>query len=147
MISLMNRLILPILVLGFVAAFQLSVLRLSAESKLMPQTVLVLLTIACLYSILRDLLLWRAGRTTELGPGGFSMERETRRIALIALITAVYVFVIDIVGFYPATGGFLAGAYLLIGPVSWLAVPYVAVTVGIIFVVFELGLGVLLPGA
>lgn len=141
-----RRIIVPLLALAFVLAFQISINHLSLESRALPQVAIVLLGLVCIYSIVRDLLLWRAGRATEALPDAPLLDRSRIRTGLVALATIIYILSLNPIGFFPATAVFLAVCFMIIGGFSLMVVPYTAAALIVIYLFFDRGLTVLLPG-
>lgn len=146
MTALAHRLIVPVAVLLFVILFQVSLLGLSFESRALPQVTIILLGLVCCYSILRDLLLARRMQPDEPDTDPASRRRMVMRTIGIIAITTAYVLLFDVIGFYPATAVFFCAAYSLIERPSLIVLPYTATGIAIVYVFFELGLTVLLPG-
>lgn len=148
MAELSHRLTLPVIVLVFVISFQISINDLAFESRALPQILILLLGLACIYSILRDIMLWRrSGAAAEPGPEIPLWDSGLLKTALIAILTAAYIASLSHLGFYPATAALLALAYLVIGRLSFVAIPYALASLAIIYVFFEFVLTVQLPSA
>lgn len=146
MTALAHRLIVPVAVLLFVILFQISLTGLSFESRALPQFTIILLGLACCYSILRDLMLARRMQPEEPDVDPAPRRRVVMRTVAIIAVTTVYVLLFDVIGFYPATAMFLCVSYCLIDRPNLMALPYTVTGIAIVYVFFELGLTVLLPG-
>lgn len=148
MTDLAPRLAIPLLALAFTAVFEYSIAGLRFESRALPQILIAILAAASLYGLVREIGDWRRLRATS--NGAVTTEIPTNsllRAGIVIVTTALFVFALPKVGFYIATGAFVAIVYAAFGNISWRVIPFVASVVGAFYVLFELILTVQLPGS
>lgn len=142
--------ILGLTLLACVVVFLLYTLPMSAEAAAWPWAVLTILAALGAAIAVRGL---RAARTTSAGqdddgvPSSSEWSRATlRRPALTVLIVTIYVALLSVIGFFPATALYLCGHLWFGGVRDWRV--YAGVTVvlcGLIYLLFVAQLSVPLP--
>lgn len=147
--DLARRLVIPLLALIFAAVFEYSIAGLKFESRALPQILIVILALVCVYSLYRDISDWRHGRATpeDTAVAADLPTGSLRRASIVIAATVLYVLALEPVGFYIATAGFVTVAYSAFGDVTWRVIPFVAGVIAALYVLFELFLTVQLPGS
>jgi hypothetical protein len=94
---------------------------------------------------------YRAARAARYRPGetGQVTARRTRRDTMISYIgPPLYGAMLLLLGFWAASVVFLAGLLIVLGERRWALVAAITVgTLGTIYLIFEMGFGIRLPGS
>lgn len=147
MTDLVPRLAIPLLALIFAAVFEYSIAGLRFESRALPQILIVILAVASIYGLIREVADWRRVRAVSDEAAGEGLPTESLfRAGVVIVATALFVFALPRLGFYVSSGAFVAVVFSAFG-ISWRVVPFVAGVVAAYYVLFELFLTVQLPGS
>lgn len=154
-LRLAGRLVVPILVLGYLLAFAVSTRDLRFEARVFPLSVGAVALLVLVSILIDELRCWRGqGTRTELaGTVRTQPQHDPRRLwrtarpgFLAAILTALLTAAAGQVGFFVALPVFLLALLTVLGARPWwVAVVAAALYSGVVFIVFDVLMGMRLP--